>query len=338
MPTEEAPAAATPVPATPAEESSEPTPTLPAYVSVDIPAAGLQVEVPAGWTRLEPDWVWAPEAESELRVGVKWEDLNPPQEPEAALLPEDAQIIETSEVDLSIGAGRRFLMSRYGPAVEGGDEQAPVESVHIHVLVTQTGDVRRGFDFYAIAPDENTLPEVKSVLEHLLETITQQAPNEDPIAMIHARVAEELDIQLDAVQIVMLEPTEWPDACLGLPAEGEMCATVITPGYHGTIQAESQTYTLRANQDGTRVVVIPGAVDPAREALAQDLEIDPEAITLVSFESVEWEDACLGIDKEGQVCAQVVTPGHRFIFRANGQRYEVRTDTTGEAAGIVTAE
>lgn len=160
----------TPVP--PTAEASAPTPVAPVYIGVDIAAANLQVEVPESWTRLEPDWVWAPEQESELRLGVKWEDLNPPQEPEAVLLPDNAQIVATSEVELAMGSGRRFLMNIYGPTVDGSDEEAPVETVQIHVLVIQSGEVRRGYDFYAVAPDEEALSEVEPRLQHLIETAT----------------------------------------------------------------------------------------------------------------------------------------------------------------------
>ncbi|MGC9348128.1 MAG: hypothetical protein ACP5JG_08335 [Anaerolineae bacterium] len=338
--------------ATPSPVVEEPTPTseLPTFTTVELPDAGLTFEIPESWVRLDEGTVWAPSQDAAIRVGFKWSELNPPQEPEAVLLPENAQIVSSEQVETSIGNGRRFLVSVYAPATEGGDDDAVVASVETHVLVIISDqDTRRGYDFYAAADSEERLPEAQLVLDRVLATASlAEGIDEDPEAAIRAAVAESLNAQLDEVAILELEPREWPDACLGLPQEGQACATVITPGYQATVRVGDEVYEVRTNQDATQVTVVPEegdepvsdeqappAVSRARTILADHLGVSEDAIALVSFEQVEWPDACLGIRNPNQACAQVITPGYRIIFDVNGREHEVHTDLTGDVVAIV---
>ena len=43
--------------------------------------------------------------------------------------------------------------------------------------------------------------------------------------------AARLGVARRRVAVVRVEPPDWPDACLGCADEGDVCATVITPGY-----------------------------------------------------------------------------------------------------------
>lgn len=330
--------------ATPTEEVAEPTPTEEAtatpeddmgYREVEVPEAGLLVQVPDTWNRVELEWAWEPDPEAQSRIGIGWTTIEPPQEPEAALLPVNAQTLESEAVELPLGSGRRFVMEVYGEPTEESDEQAPVAALQSHILVTvEEAGTRVAYDFYASAPTEEALAEIEPALQHLAESATRQTFADDVATALRASIAEELDVTPEEVQLMSLEPAEWPDACLGLPAEGEMCAQVITPGYRAIATVGNARYIVRSDEEVARVEVIPGAVSRAREILAAHLEVSEDAIQLVSFSSVEWPDACLGIQREGQMCAQVITPGYRVIFEANGQQYELHTNEDGSSVGI----
>jgi hypothetical protein len=165
------PATATPTPA--ATTTAEPTTAAPAYRTVTIPEIGLSLEVPAGWDRLEPAWSWAPPGQAEPRpvVGVKWTDLVPPQEVEAALLPGPSQITESEAVDLSWASGRRFTLEVYGEGEGGEGEEAPVASREIHVLlVPNLEEGRLGIDLYAAAETSGQLENVRPALQHMLDS------------------------------------------------------------------------------------------------------------------------------------------------------------------------
>lgn len=50
-----------------------------------------------------------------------------------------------------------------------------------------------------------------------------------------------------------------------------------------------------------------------------------DGAVLLEAQREEWPDACLGAPAQGEVCAQVVTPGYRVFVEADGQRIEYRT-------------
>lgn len=77
------------------------------------------------------------------------------------------------------------------------------------------------------------------------------------------------------------------------------------------------------------------AVLEAQRVLSDQLGVSVENIQIVSTEQVEWPDACLGLAEEGEVCAQVITPGWDITFEVNGQEYEVRTDDLGQTVRFV---
>ena len=65
----------------------------------------------------------------------------------------------------------------------------------------------------------------------------------------------------------------------------------------------------------------------SRLFLAEELGLALQtALTLSSARPVDWPDASLGCPQEGQVYAQVVTPGFSLVFEVQGQTYEVHTD------------
>jgi len=67
----------------------------------------------------------------------------------------------------------------------------------------------------------------------------------------------------------------------------------------------------------------------AQEALAQELNVKPEDIRVVSVEQVDWPDGCLGIEKPGMMCTQAIVPGYRIILEADGKEYEYRSGLSG---------
>jgi len=74
----------------------------------------------------------------------------------------------------------------------------------------------------------------------------------------------------------------------------------------------------------------------AMQALAQQLQIPVEQITLVSTEAVDWPDGCLGVVLPNVSCLQAITPGFRIIFSVNGQAYEYHTNQDG--SGVIAAQ
>jgi hypothetical protein len=73
----------------------------------------------------------------------------------------------------------------------------------------------------------------------------------------------------------------------------------------------------------------PPAVAAAIDALASKLAVDPASIEVAGFDTVDWPDACLGIPRVGEICAESITPGWRVDLLVDGTKYEAHTDLLG---------
>jgi len=66
-------------------------------------------------------------------------------------------------------------------------------------------------------------------------------------AALEAGVAESKVLILTAFE------REWPNGCLGLAAEGEMCTEAIVPGFEVTLEINGEVSVYRTSEDGTVV-------------------------------------------------------------------------------------
>lgn len=70
-------------------------------------------------------------------------------------------------------------------------------------------------------------------------------------------LSQELGVSVEDIEIVEFEQVEWPDACLGVPQEGQACAQVITPGFRVSLEVNGQSYELRSDQEGKLIIQAP---------------------------------------------------------------------------------
>jgi len=74
----------------------------------------------------------------------------------------------------------------------------------------------------------------------------------------------------------------------------------------------------------------PYAVIAAEEELSKALDKPIDEINYLSFERREWPNACLRFAREGEICAQVITPGWLIILEADGKKFEFHSDQNGD--------
>ncbi len=64
-----------------------------------------------------------------------------------------------------------------------------------------------------------------------------------------ASAAQTLNVPVDQVKLLSLEPHEWPDGCLGLAVEGEICTQAIVPGFLATFDTPKGKVYFHTNQE-----------------------------------------------------------------------------------------
>lgn len=72
--------------------------------------------------------------------------------------------------------------------------------------------------------------------------------------------------------------------------------------------------------------VYPTGVLQAQAALASELHMPTDEVTILRYEAHNWPDTALGCPQPGRAYLQVVTPGYRVWLQASGHEYEYHTD------------
>lgn len=98
-------------------------------------------------------------------------------------------------------------------------------------------------------------------------------------------------------------------------------------------QAQATEQPLLPEDDGPSAPTQPAELTPAEQSavaqLAALIDTPAEEIRVVSTEAVEWPDGCLGIERPGMMCTQMIVPGYRIILEAGDKQYEFRTNESG---------
>jgi hypothetical protein len=74
----------------------------------------------------------------------------------------------------------------------------------------------------------------------------------------------------------------------------------------------------------------PVAAIKAREALAAELDLAIEDVTILSQEQKTWSDSCLGLGGAAESCLQAEVDGWLVELSVSGEIYKARTDWLGE--------
>lgn len=114
-----------------------------------------------------------------------------------------------------------------------------------------------------------------------------------------------------------------------------LIASACVPGAKAFGPGATDTPAVTPGQGGGMVTKEHApAVEAARKALSEKLNIPADQIQYVSADLTQFTDSCLGLGKPDEICAQVITPGYIVKFEANGQTYEIHADEMGTNARI----
>ncbi len=145
---------------------------------------------------------------------------------------------------------------------------------------------------------------------------------------VEARTAISETLSLDGTSIDSQLLT-WPDR-INIWASGRLI--VAYPGTDGgTIMLLNGLLGDPLTQPSPSVdEPFPPAVTAAVGFLAEELEVNPGDVEVNSLTAETWPDTCLGLPDEGEVCAQVETPGWRIMIGIHDKEFEVHSDQIGE--------
>jgi hypothetical protein len=79
----------------------------------------------------------------------------------------------------------------------------------------------------------------------------------------------------------------------------------------------------------------PPAISAAQHKLSDELGIPVSAIHIIDYQPAVWPDNCLGRAEQGEVCAQVETPGWSIELSVDAEKYLLRSDAVGSQVRYV---
>ncbi|NJO06045.1 MAG: hypothetical protein HC876_11280 [Chloroflexaceae bacterium] len=174
----------------------------------------------------------------------------------------------------------------------------------------------------------------------------------------------------DLLEFVSGEAQVWPDASLGCPDPAALYVPVETPGYRLLFTDGAQEFDVRTTDagdvfilcrdgmptllpdlSGGDLVTGPESTEPttatqttpaptgaapadliaaAQTAMADELGIVSDTLTLVRAEPMDWPDSSVGCPAPDEMYLQVITPGYLLIFSDGISDYPVHTARNGE--------
>ena len=65
-----------------------------------------------------------------------------------------------------------------------------------------------------------------------------------PTIVFRARemLASKMGLNVEKIEVVKVEPVDWPDSCLGISTPGIMCSMIVTPGYRIVLRTNNMDY------------------------------------------------------------------------------------------------
>lgn len=78
-------------------------------------------------------------------------------------------------------------------------------------------------------------------------------------------LVEQTGATSEEIELVEVAAVEWRNSCLGCEKPGEMCLTVITPGYRVILKFADQTYEFHTDRTGRAVRACKGGGKPAQQ-------------------------------------------------------------------------
>ena len=102
-------------------------------------------------------------------------------------------------------------------------------------------------------------PPIQPTLIATIPGAASPTPTPDGLPTVAAQhlLASQLGINPDQVQTIGIDPTDWPDTCLGIQLPGIMCAQHVVPGYKILLEANNHIYEYHTGQNGSDPVIVP---------------------------------------------------------------------------------
>ncbi len=96
-------------------------------------------------------------------------------------------------------------------------------------------------------------PASEPVVPGSASPVAGSTPIAQEIAPVISAIAADLDVPPTSLQVVTVEPHDWPDSSLGCPQPDMLYAQVITPGYVIVVEVSGERFEYHTDERGNIV-------------------------------------------------------------------------------------
>jgi hypothetical protein len=158
-------------------------------------------------------------------------------------------------------------------------------------------------------------------------------PKPAPAVIKSIRQALKQQFGISPITVVSVTKQEWPDGCLGLPKDNEACTGAIVPGWRVEVTDQLQTWVYRSDLTGknlqlensTRSVLPQSVAKKLLQQVAKETNTPLAKLRITAVKATSY-DACLGIYRPQQACAQIAIQGWQSIVTSPQQTYVYHLD------------
>lgn len=178
------------------------------------------------------------------------------------------------------------------------------------------------------------------VLMGLTLAAAQAADRPAPVQKAVERLANVLDVNPEAIEVLSFEFTDWPDSSLGVPRKDMGYLPVITPGYRVFLGHDGRRYEYHTNMKD-RVILAASGPEPTirtpkpadaakygttaaarcQADLVRRLRVDPALVTVSKLEPKTFTDGSLGLPRPGQVYTKAIESGYLITLACKNTDY-----------------
>jgi hypothetical protein len=162
-----------------------------------------------------------------------------------------------------------------------------------------------------------------------------------------ADLAQRLDVEEDAIQVLRFETAQWTSVDLGCAeSETTISAPLEIEGFRIVLEAEGTRYEYHSDtRTSVRLCAGVGSyagttedltleMDPAaaelvalaQQRLADELDLSTHTIEVVEVSSYAWPDSSLGCPQPGEDYRALVIAGYRIVLAAGDTQYIFHTN------------
>lgn len=143
-----------------------------------------------------------------------------------------------------------------------------------------------------LAPEQQIYTITLTLARTPAGTVAPLSPEAETVAArIGPDLMAHLPPRLAAAEIVAVEEVEWPDGCLGLPAEDELCTEAVVPGYRVLLATGDAEYVYRTDAEVTTVrlaIAPPPQIGPLVGIWKSPVEESPCTTAEIGVAGMAW--------------------------------------------------